>query len=266
MIDDSTDAQPGGKRFPFISLDKALARAEQLYEADRNGRPMALATVFEVWEYSDKSSGGHQTIAALKSYGLVSAEGGGRLNLSVDALRYFKDEREDQRLRLRKTFALRPELINTVWKVWGPAPPADNVARSYLKLDRGLGEQQARSFLGLYKENLAFADLKTDDKVVELQKEEPPPKQPIENVFDGLFRQPPKREAVKLTDTERELTTGLLAKDASFRLIVSGRIGAKEIDMLIAKLQLDRDILAEPDGSEADAEPRSEKKQPPPDR
>ena len=43
---------------------------------------------------------------------------------------------------------------------------------------------------------------------------------------------------------ERELTTGLLAKDASFRLIVSGRIGAKEIDMLIAKLQLDRDILA----------------------
>jgi hypothetical protein len=29
----------------------------------------------------------------------------------------------------------------------------------------------------------------------------------------------------------RELTTGLLAKEASFRLIVSGKIGVKEIDV-----------------------------------
>ena len=53
---------------------------------------------------------------------------------------------------------------------------------------------------------------------------------------------------------ERELTTGLLSRDASFRLIVSGRIGAKEIDRLIKKLQLDREILAEM----SDDEPKSE--------
>lgn len=29
---------------------------------------------------------------------------------------------------------------------------------------------------------------------------------------------------------ERELTTGLLAKDASFRLLVTGQIGVKEIE------------------------------------
>ncbi len=34
---------------------------------------------------------------------------------------------------------------------------------------------------------------------------------------------------------ERELTTGLLAKDASFRLIVTGAIGVKEIERLIQK-------------------------------
>jgi hypothetical protein len=40
-------------------------------------------------------------------------------------------------------------------------------------------------------------------------------------------------------DDERELTTGLLSKDASFRLIGSGHIGVKEIEMLIKKLQID---------------------------
>lgn len=44
---------------------------------------------------------------------------------------------------------------------------------------------------------------------------------------------------------ERELTTGLLSKDASFRLIVNGTIGVKEIERLIKKLELDKEILAE---------------------
>ena len=50
---------------------------------------------------------------------------------------------------------------------------------------------------------------------------------------------------------ERELTTGLLSKDANFRLIVSGQIGVKEIEMLIKKLELDKEILA---GQETEAQ------------
>jgi hypothetical protein len=44
---------------------------------------------------------------------------------------------------------------------------------------------------------------------------------------------------------ERELTTGMLAKGTNFRLIVSGAIGVKEIDRLIQKLQIDKEILAD---------------------
>ncbi|MCC8956848.1 hypothetical protein H8B02_26460 [Bradyrhizobium sp. Pear77] len=36
-----------------------------------------------------------------------------------------------------------------------------------------------------------------------------------------------------------------LAKGASFRLIVSGNIGVKEIERLIQKLEIDKEILAE---------------------
>ena len=41
------------------------------------------------------------------------------------------------------------------------------------------------------------------------------------------------------------MTTGLLAKEASFRLIVSGKIGVKEIERLIQKLEIDKEILAD---------------------
>ena len=51
---------------------------------------------------------------------------------------------------------------------------------------------------------------------------------------------------------ERELTTGLLAKDASFRLIVSGDIGVQEIERLIKKLELDKEILADQENDEPD--------------
>lgn len=44
---------------------------------------------------------------------------------------------------------------------------------------------------------------------------------------------------------EREPTTGMLAKGASFRLILSGNIGVKEIERLIQTLKIDKEILAD---------------------
>ncbi len=44
---------------------------------------------------------------------------------------------------------------------------------------------------------------------------------------------------------ERELTTGMLAKDANCRLIVDGKIGVKEIDRLVRKLEPDKEIFAD---------------------
>jgi hypothetical protein len=41
-----------------------------------------------------------------------------------------------------------------------------------------------------------------------------------------------------------------LSKGANFRLIVSGRVGVKEIERLIQKLQIDKEILADQNGGE----------------
>lgn len=57
----------------------------------------------------------------------------------------------------------------------------------------------------------------------------------------------PVQPDLRSMEGERELSTGMLAKGASFRLIVKGQIGAREIDRLISKLKLDREILADED-------------------
>lgn len=162
-------------RFPFINLEKALSRAEEMFKADPQGRPMAVSTVFEVWDYTIKSSGGHQTIGALKLYGLLDDTGVGnerRLFLTDAAKRYFKDERDEERQKLLKVFALSPPLIARLWGHWGASPPADNIARSYLKVDIGLNEQSARALLGIYKDNIVFAGLKGSDKAPEAPAEQ----------------------------------------------------------------------------------------------
>lgn len=160
----SNELKKAGTRFPFINLQKAVERAKLLFDADQRGREIAASAAFDVLGYSGKSSGGFQTIAALKSYGLLKA-GEGKIALSDDALRYFRDERQDEKVKLLKQFALKPNLISALWPEWGASPPADTVARSHLKTEVGLNDQSARSLLAIYKENIAFAELKGGDKV-----------------------------------------------------------------------------------------------------
>ncbi len=154
-------------RFPFINLEKAINRAQQMYSADRSGKPMAIPTAFELWGYSPKSSGAFQTIAALKSYGLIEDEGANadrRVKLSSSAKRYFLDERDDHRKGMLEAFALEPPLFKVLWDrdKWSEGIPADPVARSHLKIERNLNDQSARTLLGIFKDNIQFAGLISD--------------------------------------------------------------------------------------------------------
>lgn len=43
------------------------------------------------------------------------------------------------------------------------------------------------------------------------------------------------------------MADGILSKTATFRVIVGEKIGVKEIERLIAKLEMDKEILADED-------------------
>jgi hypothetical protein len=48
-----------------------------------------------------------------------------------------------------------------------------------------------------------------------------------------------------------------LSKEASFRLVVTGNVGVQEIERLIKKLELDKEILADQDSETEGAKARS---------
>lgn len=201
-------ADDASTRFPFISLEKALPRAHQLFMGDKNGKPMPLGTAFELWNYSPKSSGGLQTVAALKGYGLLEDEGSSadrKVKISSAARRYFLDERDDVRASMLAEFALSPPLFRVLWvkQGWSEGIPADTVARSYLKLDRHLSEQSARALLGVFKETIRFAGLKSGvpaDPTLESEADAPQTKAEVEpdkgtamhtNSIQATSQQPP---------------------------------------------------------------------------
>lgn len=260
MSDAQQAAEPAGTRFPFINLEKAIARAKALYDA-AGDHDMTAGDVFETWGYSPKSSGGFQTVAALKSYGLIRAARNGdtsKLSLTSNAVNYFRDERPEMKLDLAKGFALEPQLIKALWARWGFTPPADHISRSHLKIDRALSDQSARSLLNIYKENIDFAKLKGDNKPFGTG-EAPDSAQgggPSDGPMPTPDKPPPKpthhRAELHPMEGERVLSDGILSKEANYRVIVSGPIGVREIERLIKKLELDKEILADDDATDTE--------------
>jgi len=145
--------------FPFVGLREALDRARAFYEAEQRNaaRPETAAAH---WGYSPKSSGGKQTIAALRSFGLL--EGDALVKLSGRALRILLDERDgsEERERLLKQAALMPPLHSKLWERYGPELPSPQTLRLSLILDEGFNENSVDDFLTEYKETLEFARLR----------------------------------------------------------------------------------------------------------
>jgi hypothetical protein len=261
---DSDDDAPGGGRFPFIPLQRALERARNIYDA-AGDHPVPIAEVSKLWGYSDKASGWRQTIASLKYYGIINTTGvkvDRKIKLTEAGRRYFLDERPDKHSELHQKFALNPSALHALWNIWHETPPADPIARSTLKVDFHYAEKAATEILAIYKENVAFAGLARNgasssgvgNPPTPTAEREPAPAEPAAPAAAPIAPTAPAPRSsgkVHIMPGERELTTGMLSNSgASFRLIVSGQIGEKEIDRLIRKLAIDKEILAEADTTE----------------
>jgi len=144
--------------FPFVGLREALDRARAFYEAEQRNaaRPETAAAH---WGYSPKSSGGKQTIAALRSFGLL--EGDALVKLSGRALRILLDEREgsEERSRLVQQAALMPPIHARLWERYGAELPSPQTLRLSLILDEGFNENSVDDFLTEYRETLEYARL-----------------------------------------------------------------------------------------------------------
>ncbi len=152
--------------FPFISLNKAIERAETFRVAE-GGRPKhfsPLVSACRAWGIGVKTGPGIQTIAALGHYGLFEFQGSGEkrsARLTDLALRILLDKQplSPERDELIRQAALRPRIHAELWKNWPEGLPSDPTLETYLVRDRGFSESGARDLIAQYKETIAFAKL-----------------------------------------------------------------------------------------------------------
>lgn len=149
------------------TTQKALDRARTFYSQERrNATPAPVAVT--LWGYSEKSSGGQQTIGALKSYGLMEDDGRGetrRVRLSDLALAILLDDRPGsaERTAALKTAATKPKIMAEIVEKWPEHPPADATLRYFLLKDKSFSDEAAGDVLEIFNQNKDFARLYTSD-------------------------------------------------------------------------------------------------------
>jgi hypothetical protein len=148
--------------YPFIDLKTAIERARRLFEAAQRSS-IRQDTAAAHWGYSVKSSGGKQTIAALRAFRLL--EGDGMVKLTERALRILLDERNpspEKDVLLRQA-ALSPTLHGRLWEKYKAVLPSATDLKMSLVLEDGFNENSVDEFIAEYIETLDFAKLRASE-------------------------------------------------------------------------------------------------------
>ena len=156
--------------FPFIPLETAIERAGELYKQEgRNAVNIKVAVSH--WGYKETSSGGKQTVAALKAYGLIEYFGKGddrKIKLSRLALMILLDEREDsyERQEAIKVTALNPKIFKELWLKWGVGGlPSDANISHFLIFEKDVNEKSTGDLIKNFKSTISFASLTPSDSI-----------------------------------------------------------------------------------------------------
>jgi hypothetical protein len=153
--------------FPFIPLKTAIERLEA-FDKKFGRHPAPAAKAALAWDMKEKSSQGDQTLAALKSFGLIKYDGMGtarHASLTDAGRNYLRAQQEGIKKEILKGAALSPKIMRKFWAIWNADRPPDEVALDKLILENGFSEGGARNFLKVYDDTVSYAGLSESDKV-----------------------------------------------------------------------------------------------------
>jgi len=253
----SKDRSPS---FPFIPLEIAIQRLEQ-FEKKFGRHPAPAGKVGLAWDMKERSSQADQTLAALKSFGLIKYEGMGLARhalLTDEGRNYLRAQQESSKKEILKVCALRPKILRTFWASWGADRPPDEVALDKLILQNGFSEGGAKNFLKVYDGTVAYAGLSSSDKFdaeqdVDSGEDDDAGEQPDA----GIKPKPPAptppvhHGKVKVMDGERVVFTEESNPQNYLKLIASGEVDETMLEALEDYVKRQKKRLAPKSGGNA---------------
>jgi len=246
--------------FPTVDLGEAVDAIKKIYTAESRGKFPQLSAASHLG-YSSMNGRSLGVLAALRAYGLLEGRGDD-LSVTSDAIAIIEapEGSADRKKALQQAFN-GPPMFNRILEQY-PDVPSPQTLRWWL-IQQGFKSDSVDKSCEIYlnSRNLAIADSEAyvegepdrDDKGGD----------PLDSSLNSLFNavmpppgsgrvdlKPPvdggEQEGIAMGVHERVLQSGMLSKQATYKVIVSGPVGEAEIDKLIAKIEMDKDILAGP--------------------
>jgi hypothetical protein len=153
-----------GPAYPWVSLEKAVERINQVRDANVARVAVKPLSFFKIWGYKGDSGPARQTVAALNQYGLIEYVGRGgekQVQLTPLAHRIIFDKvpNSPERAKALSEAALKPTIYGRLMNKLGVPLPPDFVIETFLTRDCEYSEDAAKSVIGGYKGTLKFAGL-----------------------------------------------------------------------------------------------------------
>lgn len=172
-VDATPDKAPKDRSpsFPFIGLPAAIDRLVA-FEQKFGRHPTPANKVGLAWDMKESSSQAQQTLAALKSFGMVEYDGSGPARLariSDDGRNFLRAQQDSVKREYVRKFAMTPKVIANYWASWGAKRPIDPVCLDELVLKAKFTQSAAETFLRVYDNTVAFAGLTDSDTTPEDQ-------------------------------------------------------------------------------------------------
>lgn len=251
--------------FPQIGLLEAIDSIRLIYQKEGRSKMPRLSAVRPLG-YTSINGRSLGILAALRAYGLLDGRGDD-VRVSDDAITILNAPRESEERReaLQRCFETPPSFALLRAKEGASA----ETLRWHL-IKSNFRDDAADKLIKVFLESRDLVNAEGgayDSSSVEPDEEKPgihPSMRGFSEFFDGpKERKPPQFEGrvqgeLAMGAHERILQSGMLSKQASYRVIVSGPVGTAEIDRLLKKLEMDKEILADTDPTPND-EPDFEK-------
>lgn len=153
--------------YPVVGLRKALERVSQILDRYKYS-PIPLGAVHEIWGYKALSGAGRQTVAALRSFGLVETEGVGDralVRLSEQTKKILGGHPDHD--KLVQECALAPSIYAELWDKYKNEEelPPDETIRAYLRWDRNFNPDSVDGVIADFLDTIALANLRPEGKV-----------------------------------------------------------------------------------------------------
>lgn len=151
--------------YPFISLEAAVSRAKQLWNIEqKNVTPDVVAV--RHWGYAQSSSGGKQTISALRQFGLLAVVGEKEtreVRLTERAIDILLEPNDSSiRAQALREAALSPKVYSDLLTKWPAASlPSDHTISVYLIREKHFNQKAVPDFLKNFRATVTFAELDT---------------------------------------------------------------------------------------------------------